>query len=946
MIKYLLSNNKVEWESPDLKKRNGDPDTAVPHIPIFASKNVGTSPRVVVLFGESFQDLGIFAQRIIGREGGINAGSVISFVQHINATEIDAQTGVPLSEKQTTSMEVKMVNPEEIDLVDGETEAPAIILANTGQLRWCRSLGKAMTFTSWNALTRPSAVDECVHYDPIRNSVAGHRDIGQHVDQILTTVIPKLCGRDAKIEIMAIADSCKYVPLSLDRNWSSIAPRMQSMALIDPDFAQPESYTNPLFKAFLLQRTRGFVKDSTVPANTPMFGPSGGAYAWEKGFGYNIYSIPDESVDESVFPRHFLNVLEWQAKLASDPKHCEDELTIKTFGEDADALGADIDTTVKTHAEIEAEIKLGHEQGLLNADFWDTPDGVEEITRKEDELTEAKKAMAKGASLEEYKEEDDRVKNENENTLKESGGIGTLKQTVWMKDATEPKTESGNGNAVADVKAVAMEVAKEALKEHAYAKHSKTEANSTRNTNSGALFRTTSPHIQTQIRAVPSNNDTILEALLQDLTNKKKSGLIDLPTKPNVSEGSNPAAAAIEQVKEDTEPTAPAQQKKSIFEQQGFGYHEMSTEDKELGFTRFKWLTDEEAAEAEKEMADAEKARKKAKEDEKKARANRLGKAERKALLNAQIEPRKLEVFREDGVEEMPTEGAGLPPTVDDATEICSKTSVEEATKGLINDMKILDMATHTALPAAPQDDTQVILKNTKASAMDEISDDEEEVAPRPRKLEKHVSFEDQAPHKPAESGGGSNIRSFDGANDDDFSHDIMDRIMAAAKPVISFETAVQKKLAAQGGKRFQRSLKGAVVERAVSPAVSPFVSGTMQKGGLGSTSYAKLFNEEAKKEAPLLEVGGDGATDEDAYLSCPPERMERLPSVVVKTLHQGKPEVKLSKDEKAAILQTTVLSSPVKGGMDEASLRSEEERSPLEGGGENRKISVVTLDN
>ena len=72
--------------------------------------------------------------------------------------------------------------------------------------------------------------------------------------------------------------------------------------------------------------------------------------------------------------------------------------------------------------------------------------------------------------------------------------------------------------------------------------------------------------------------------------------------------------------------------------------------------------------------------------------------------------------------------------------------------------------------------------------------------------------------------------------------------------------------------------------------------------------------------------------SDEDAYLSCPPERMERLSTVVVKTLHKGMPEVKLSKDEKAAILQTTVLSSPVR----EGALAEDE----------NRKISVITLDN
>ncbi|KFY70763.1 hypothetical protein V498_10230, partial [Pseudogymnoascus sp. VKM F-4517 (FW-2822)] len=54
-------------------------------------------------------------------------------------------------------------------------------------------------------------------------------------------------------------------------------------------------------------------------------------------------------------------------------------------------------------------------------------------------------------------------------------------------------------------------------------------------------------------------------------------------------------------------------------------------------------------------------------------------------------------------------------------------------------------------------------------------------------------------------------------------------------------------------------------------------------------------------------------STSISASNSIPPERMERLPSYV--ETDEGEPLVKLSKEEKAAILQITVLSSPVKGG-------------------------------
>ena len=336
-----------------------------------------------------------------------------------------------------------------------------------------------------------------------------------------------------------------------------------------------------------------------------------------------------------------------------------------------------------------------------------------------------------------------------------------------MNTETKTPTDAGDGNAVADVKAVATEVAKEAFKETAKAQHSKTEADSTRNTNPCDISSTTSPRSQTQTQAVPSNNDAISEVLQHDLTSEKKREVINLFTENNVPEDAKPTAAVTAEVKQDTEVIQPVEQKKSIFEQQGFEYHEMSAEDQELGFTRFRWLTDEEAVEAEKEMADAEKARKKAKVDGKKARADRLNKAEKKALLNAQIEPRKLDVFKENGVPKTPVERASLPPTVEDATEICSKCSVEEATKSLIANMQTLDIATHMVLPVTPQAESNKILKITSPSPMDEISNDDEELPPRPPKLEKHVSFENDAPYKTSESLRGDKIQSFAGASDD-----------------------------------------------------------------------------------------------------------------------------------------------------------------------------------
>ncbi|KFY09135.1 hypothetical protein V492_05587, partial [Pseudogymnoascus sp. VKM F-4246] len=89
---------------------------------------------------------------------------------------------------------------------------------------------------------------------------------------------------------------------------------------------------------------------------------------------------------------------------------------------------------------------------------------------------------------------------------------------------------------------------------------------------------------------------------------------------------------------------------------------------------------------------------------------------------------------------------------------------------------------------------------------------------------------------------------------------------------------------------------------------------GTVQPS---DSAPAQTKTEEATPKLSLLTY--DGASDErppitstSTSTAIPPERMERLPSYV--ETDDSEPEVKLSKEEKAAILQITVLSSPVRG--------------------------------
>ncbi|KFY23840.1 hypothetical protein V493_05604 [Pseudogymnoascus sp. VKM F-4281 (FW-2241)] len=97
---------------------------------------------------------------------------------------------------------------------------------------------------------------------------------------------------------------------------------------------------------------------------------------------------------------------------------------------------------------------------------------------------------------------------------------------------------------------------------------------------------------------------------------------------------------------------------------------------------------------------------------------------------------------------------------------------------------------------------------------------------------------------------------------------------------------------------------------------------GTIHPDNKATTTTQTTTTEATPKPAPLSSF--DGAADERptststsitaaaTSTAIPPERMERLPSYV--ETDEGEPQVQLSKEERAAILQITVLSSPVRG--------------------------------
>ena len=708
METYHLSGSDAVKQSELIM--HPDPDTSVPHIPILASKDISTTRRVFLLFGESSQDLGIFAHRIIGMRGGINAGSAVNFIRTVLSLEINAETGLPLAKSKTGSMQVKLSNPEKIDLTEQDVVSPGVIMANMGQLCWARSQGRAISHVSWDALPRPSAVDSAVRFHTSKNTVPGHRTEAEHVASIFQHVVPQLCAKGVQIHVIAIGDSCEHIPLYLDQHWNSIKTRIniESMAMICPGFAgeTEEAYTNEEFKLFLKERTRGWLEDEVRPAGNPLFGPHGGSKAWQRAFGYNMYSLPSENASEMVFPKHFHTILQWITKVAgAGEEYCEDEIAHVDVGDEEE------DTFFE--GEVWAPGESAVERGLITEAEWGMDEGALKLAKTEEER-EAIRAQMKAR------------KETNERIAAEGARVNAEWEKNWGNESDG------------------------------------------------------------------------------------KNGIIGGPKR---DEKGNPVYEIAET---DTE------------HPEAYEWHE-----RDGSKLRWRWMTKEEMlanedGQIKRDEVKKEKIEKQKKLKEQKAWKEKVGSTivttEEVAADAAHfLSPPSVTADQDPNL-------ADLPPSYTEATEICTKSSVEAATKSIIAEMKTLDIASHTELPSTPQCEVkQPKLAIRDRTPLDEISDDEEE-----------FSLRDSS---------------------------------SALSPLTT----------KQGQTRI--SIKS--------------MEGTSFNGKV--TTY---FN--------ATKMGIDGTNDEE-YMACPPERMERLPSDVALGLHTGQPEVKLTKDQKAAILQTTVLSSPVK---------------------------------
>ena len=166
------------------------------HVPVLISINLSTAKRIIVYIGESNQDLGIFAYRIVGRES-IASGSVIEFAKTVQALP----------------------------------DSPGLVIANSGQLIWHRHGREAMTQPTWYALPRRSAVSGSIRLDDVKNRIPKNESVQQHLRCVFDGVLGRLADQDARIQVIANGDGALEAVEFLQAEWDRWGSKIDAMVV-------------------------------------------------------------------------------------------------------------------------------------------------------------------------------------------------------------------------------------------------------------------------------------------------------------------------------------------------------------------------------------------------------------------------------------------------------------------------------------------------------------------------------------------------------------------------------------------------------------------------------------------------------------------------------------------------------------------------------------------
>ncbi|KAL2142415.1 hypothetical protein VTI28DRAFT_1187 [Corynascus sepedonium] len=296
----------------------GTPATE-PHVPVRASANLATaSSRVVILFGESCQPLGVLAHRVIGGKGGVARGSVLSFVAALGAQPSSATDPSP----------------------------PGILLANAGELWWWPEGRCGLTPVDRHCVPMASAVHVGRYHDPRLNEVEGNRTVGEHVKTVFEAVLAGgLVKESAKLDIIAVGDTAEEVEkyLNDDKVWEKVGGKLGSMVVLGGCYSSKQFKCDGLTR-FMEERARAYIIHG-APLDTPLAGPGGNpSMVGLTSYGCPIFSAGGAKETETMLIEAQSAVLKWMKEVALKGEEYKNAV-VEIFGDnDNGSVAEDYDS--------------------------------------------------------------------------------------------------------------------------------------------------------------------------------------------------------------------------------------------------------------------------------------------------------------------------------------------------------------------------------------------------------------------------------------------------------------------------------------------------------------------------------------------------------------------------------------------------------------------------
>ncbi|KAK5107751.1 hypothetical protein LTR62_000727 [Meristemomyces frigidus] len=251
---YLYEGGQ-DWLKPD-----------GPHITVLASTLITLKQKqdVVVVVNELKQDLGVFAYRLLAREGGLDEGSVVGLVKKLR--HMVADDGItPIIEMPEMLLEGasyrkptplhKAIEALRLGGTIDKRSTPGFLFLNPGELLYSHEQNRNMSQAAWLARPRDNALTPAHEINDQANRVPGHETAAAHVRTIFNNVIPNVCKEDVRLYIIGLADGGETVLKYLDDtlvkdHHDPVANKVEAMVLTEPTH-DPASLKSPQLIRFL-----------------------------------------------------------------------------------------------------------------------------------------------------------------------------------------------------------------------------------------------------------------------------------------------------------------------------------------------------------------------------------------------------------------------------------------------------------------------------------------------------------------------------------------------------------------------------------------------------------------------------------------------------------------------------------------------------------------------